>query len=114
MHELPMIQDVLNVALAEAAKAGAGRVTHAQLVIGPLSDVSAEAVRFYWEMLAQGTACAGARLTFEYPPARLTCKACGHTFDVNHGHRHCPVCASDQVQLLSGYEFYLESIDVET
>ncbi len=124
MHELPLIQDVLNVALTEAAKVGAGRVTHARLVIEPLSDVSPEAVRFYWQMLAQGTPCADTALEFNYPPVNLECRACGHTFqlppeEVDQPLLHpaqaaCPVCASPQVQLLSGHAFYLESIDVET
>jgi hydrogenase nickel incorporation protein HypA/HybF len=58
--------------------------------------------------------CAGARLHFERLPAKLLCLNCGEIYTLSQDLIPCPKCNSDQVKILSGTEFHLESIGVET
>lgn len=62
MHEAGMVDRILEVVLARAAEAGAGRVTRISLEAGPLSGVAEEALRFHWAEHAAGTIAEGAEL----------------------------------------------------
>lgn len=112
MHELGITQNLLNLAVQYAEPAGAKRITALHLVIGELSSVVDDSVRFYWEFLSQGTIAQGATLHFERIPATFECQDCGAVFPRNEDFI-CPACRSDRVQVKQGEEFYLKSIEVE-
>jgi hydrogenase nickel incorporation protein HypA/HybF len=57
----------------------------------------------------------GARLHFQRRPAEMRCQACGASFALaDSADFTCPACASADVRVTTGEEFYVESIDVET
>lgn len=113
MHEMAITQQVLELALHHAAAAGGGRVTDLYLVIGELSSFVDDSVQFYWDIISQGTACAGARLHFKRRPACLHCQDCGCDYGLNNGLLTvCPDCGHGRVNILSGQEFYLESLEL--
>jgi Zn finger protein HypA/HybF involved in hydrogenase expression len=62
MHEAGMVDRILEVVLARAGEAGAGKVTRIHLEAGPLSGVADEALRFHWAEHAAGTIAEGAEL----------------------------------------------------
>ncbi|MER3514747.1 MAG: hydrogenase nickel incorporation protein HypA, partial [Chloroflexota bacterium] len=55
MHELGIVQQIVDQAAARVQAAGAGRVTGLHLVIGTLSDISPESVQFYFDLVSKGT-----------------------------------------------------------
>ncbi len=114
MHELPITQSILDIALRHAEKAGARRVTDLHLVIGRLSYVVDDSIRFYWDTIAKGTIAEGARLHFQRVPAELLCLDCNHRYAPDDETLACPKCQSVRVKVAAGDEFRLESIDVET
>ena len=63
MHELALMESVIEIALEETRKAGATRLSRIALDIGALSAVEPEAMRFCFEAVAAGTAAEGAELT---------------------------------------------------
>ncbi len=83
------------------------------IVLGELSSVMDESVQMYFELLAEGTPCEGARLVFEHKPAMLRCTACGHEFP--HGRNFsCLRCGGESVLIKgTGQEMYIRSIDGE-
>ena len=113
MHELPVTQSLLDLALEHAAKAGGGLITALDLVIGDLSGVVDESIRFYWEIIAEGTPAAGAELRFRRVALELACGACGVTFAPSGEDYRCTKCGSPDVGVITGREFFLESIDLE-
>jgi hydrogenase nickel incorporation protein HypA/HybF len=110
MHELSLTQNLLDIALKNA---GSKRIMNVNLLIGPFSDEREESIQFYWRDLAKGTLGEGAKLNFEHVSAELKCLECGATFNLESDESTCIYCHSDHVQLLSGDEVRLESIDVE-
>jgi len=115
MHELPITESILEIAVRHGQKANAKRVAHIYLIIGELSSVVDESVQFYWDIISQDTICEGACLHFERIPATLHCLDCGKTYKLsNHELSLCPYCESFNVQVTAGKEFRLEAIDVET
>lgn len=114
MHELPITQSILEIALRHAESADAARITDLYLVIGQLSSVIDDSVQFHWEILSQGTIAEGSRLHFERIPAKLVCNDCGDEYMLEDGTLiPCPQCNSFQVKVVEGEEFRLDSIEIE-
>lgn len=110
MHEFSLTQNLLDIALKNA---DSKRIVNVNLLIGPFSDEREESIRFYWRDLAKGTPGEGAQLNFQRVKAEMKCLACGATFNLEDEQSLCMYCQSDRLQLLSGDEVKLESIDVE-
>jgi len=113
MHELPVTQSLLEIALRHAEQVGARRIVRLNIVIGELASIVDDSVQFYWDIISRGTIAEGARLHFERTPGMLRCLACGHTFPLGGGDYTCPVCGESQVLPVGGDEFRLDSIEVE-
>ena len=111
MHELAITESILEIALRHGRSAGATRITDLHLVIGELSSVVDESVQFYWDIVSEGSAAAGATLHFRRVPARLVCRACGHSYSPRQA-LPCPACGREDISVAAGEEFYLEAIDV--
>ena len=74
MHELSLVGAVIDTVERHAA---GRRVTAVYLTVGHLRQVVPASLEFYFEHVARGTVCDGARLEMEVVPARLRC-GCGH------------------------------------
>jgi hydrogenase nickel incorporation protein HypA/HybF len=113
MHELAVTQNILNIAVRHAMQANAVRVTSLHLVIGQFSSLVDDSVQFYWDMISAGTPCEGAQLQFERRSATLKCLDCDQTYRLTGELTDCPNCHSARIKIVSGEEFYLDSIEVE-
>jgi len=114
MHELPITQNILKIALQYAEKEGATRIMTLNLVIGQLSSVIDDSIQFYWPIISEGTIAQDAKLNFHRVPAKLKCLTCETIYELEDGQLSaCPNCGSSQVNILAGKEFQLESIQIE-
>lgn len=113
MHELSVTQNMLELVLSEADKAGAVRVTSIKLVIGELSSVIDESIQLYFDMLSEDTKAAGAHLHFRYIPASLCCCTCGKDFPKSGSNFTCPECGGWARLTGDAKDFYIDSIEVE-
>jgi len=114
MHELAVTESILNLATEYANKASATRVTDLYLVIGRLSSLVDDSVQFYWDIISRDTICAQATLHFERIPARLLCLDCSNEYDLEDELSACPRCGSARIKVISGDQFSLDSIAIET
>jgi hydrogenase nickel incorporation protein HypA/HybF len=114
MHELPITQNILKIALRYGTEAKAKRITDLFLVIGQISSVIDESIQFYWPIISEGTIAEEAQLHFKRIPAQLECSLCGTKFALTDGQiSTCPECGSSKIKILTGKEFQLESIQIE-
>lgn len=113
MHELPVAQSLLEISLRHAEQAKASRILRLNITIGQLSTIVDDSVQFYWDLIAEGTLAQNATLVFNRVPARLECQECQTVYSLGENDFRCPACHSDQVTLLSGTEFSIDSIDIE-
>ncbi|NLG96337.1 MAG: hydrogenase maturation nickel metallochaperone HypA [Chloroflexi bacterium] len=113
MHELAVTESILDIAIKHAQQAEASRVTDLYLVIGRLSSIVDESVQFYWDLLTQGTLCEGSQLHFQREPAQMSCLDCRSEYKLEGELTPCPKCGSARVHVISGDQFYLESIEIE-
>ena len=113
MHELAITHNMLNIALEEAKAAEATRITKINLVIGELSGVVGDCVQFYFDFLKKDGAAAEATIDFEMVPAQLRCRDCLTDFNPQDSLWICPNCQSSAVEIISGRDCYIESMEVE-
>lgn len=114
MHELAITESILEIALRHAKAQNAARITDLYLVLGQWSSVLDDSVQFYWDMVAENTLAQGAKLHFERVPVQLLCQDCGLTYSPTSRELACPNCLSPRVKVVSGEEFRLDAIEVET
>jgi hydrogenase nickel incorporation protein HypA/HybF len=113
MHELIVTENILEIALKHAKQAGASKVTDIHLVIGNLSSIVDDSVSFYWNIISEDTICNNANLHIKRIPAELQCTDCGKQYAIDSGLSPCPACGSTKVKVISGEEFWLDSIEIE-
>ena len=114
MHELPITQNILKIALQYGVQHQAAQITDVYLVIGQLSSVIDESIQFYWPLISEGTIAGNARLHFKRIPAKLECTQCESVYMIDDGQlTTCPECDSSQIKILAGKEFQLGSIGIE-
>jgi len=113
MHELSVTESILSIALQSAKSNQASKVTAINLVIGPLASIVDDSVQFYWDMISDQTICKGAVLNFARPPAEIHCQNCGADFEITRELIPCPACQSLNLTVLSGKDFFVDSIEIE-
>jgi hydrogenase nickel incorporation protein HypA/HybF len=110
VHELSLSGAVLETVLKHAD----GRpVSLVSLRVGRLRQVVPDTLEFYFGFVARGTVCEHARLELEIVAASLRCRPCEHLWDIEIPAFRCPICAGADVEIASGNEFEVESIEVE-
>jgi hydrogenase nickel incorporation protein HypA/HybF len=110
MHELALSSAIVNTAVKHAD----GRlVTAVNLRVGRLRQVIPETLDFYFEFVARDTLCEGARLEQEVVDARLRCRPCAREWEIEIPAFRCPTCGGSEVEIATGNEFEVESIEVE-
>lgn len=113
MHELPVAQSILKIALDHAEKADAKKVLGLNIVMGELATMVDDSIQFYWEIIAKDTIAENAVLHFRRVPAELQCLCCAEKYHPVDGELICPKCGNIGAKIIAGEEFLLESIDVE-
>lgn len=113
MHELPVTQSLLKIALDHAEKANAKQITALNIVMGELASMVDDSIQFYWEIIAKDTIAEQATLHFRRVPAELQCMTCFHKYHPTDRELVCPQCHGVGAKVIAGEEFALESIDVE-
>ena len=109
MHELSLSSAVVNTAVKHAA---GRRVAVVNLRVGRLRQVIPETLEFYFEFVARDTLCEGARLEQEVIDARLRCRPCEYEWEIEIPAFRCAMCGGSEVEIASGDEFEVESIEV--
>jgi hydrogenase nickel incorporation protein HypA/HybF len=104
---------MLNLVLEQAEKAKAKRVGKIRLVIGEMTGVVSECVQFYFDFLSKGTPAEGAALAIKAVPTQAKCRECGKVFELEEFDWTCPNCRGNNIEILSGKELFVESIEVE-
>ena len=113
MHELSITQSILSIALEQAKTAQANKITKINLTIGELSGIVDECVQFYFDIISKDTIAAEASLSFDRPPTKLCCRNCATTFSPDNLDWACPNCHEQKIEIVSGRECYVESIEVD-
>lgn len=111
MHELALTRSILSIIESEAKKQGFARVLTIRLGVGEVSGVVPDCIRDFFPLASRGTVAEGARIESRLIPLAVRCRTCGREGRPEKG--RCPVCGSEEITLVQGREFYVDSIEVQ-
>lgn len=113
MHEMAIATQIVDIAV-NAIPPGVKdpRVARVNLRIGKLSAVVPESLRFCFEIATQDTPLAGAEMVIEELPVVVRCQSCGHEWTITSPKFECPKCQNGKVDILSGRELDIASIEL--
>lgn len=106
MHELSITTNI--VAIVNERAQGA-KVTQVTLKIGQLTAVLPDAIRFCFDLVAQGTALEGAQLEIIHVPGTGRCRTCSAELTCQHLAQRC-ACGSLDVERLTGEELMISQM----
>jgi hydrogenase nickel incorporation protein HypA/HybF len=113
VHELGVASEILEVALSEADRHAAKKVTSIRLRVGVLRAIEPGNLSFLFEHLARGTAAEGALLEIVEEPVRVECEACGVSEEAPSFTLECPRCKGSGVSVTGGDSLSILSLDVD-
>ncbi len=113
MHEVGLMTDALNRAIAAAEEAGAHRIDGLTFTYDPTGHVTPEIVETLFLAMSNGTLAQGARLVVEPQPVTLHCLACSEDFLTTDSDAACPTCGRVGMPVSDVPELVLESIDID-
>ena len=95
-------------------KTKTARVKFVRIAFGEISELDQNIIRSRWDELSKGTPLEHAQLLFRLIDAEVQCMACFKKYHPMNGTIHCPNCGSFGAKILSGEEFYVEHIEMDT
>jgi hydrogenase nickel incorporation protein HypA/HybF len=108
MHELAIAESVIGAVIERTGEADIQTV---RLEVGALAGVTADSLRFCFELAAEGTPLAGALLEISEPAGMAQCRHCGADFELRELILLCQ-CGSADVRVLSGQQLQILSVEV--
>lgn len=114
MHELGIALQIVRIvqdAIPEDAKEA--KVETVRLNIGKLSAVVPDSLVLCFDLATRDTQLDGARLVINEIPATARCRICDHEWSIDEYVFVCPVCDGVDVEMASGRELDVESIEIK-
>jgi hydrogenase nickel incorporation protein HypA/HybF len=112
MHELTLVNSLLDIVDDYARREGFHKVISLHLSMGGLTCVDRASLQFAFDVQAKDTTAEGAQLVIDVNPAVICCFVCGEETRQDRFEALCPKCGSAQVTLTGGTE-ELQLIDIE-
>nr|MDO8100489.1 hydrogenase maturation nickel metallochaperone HypA [Candidatus Njordarchaeota archaeon] len=123
MHEFSVTQQIVQTVLEEAKKHDAKRVTSVHLIIGKLTFLGIDQIKFSYRLLVKGTIMEHSKLLIEHMEPTVNCASCGYegpakymndpSFHFSIPTLTCPKCSA-QVTIKLGRECTIKNIGIVT
>lgn len=114
MHELSIVESLLDMCESQSldARGGRRRITSVVVVVGCLSCVEPEALRFCFDGCKAGTQAEDATLDIELEAGVGQCEHCGARFEVTELHVPC-ACGAFDYAITGGEGLVLKVLEFE-
>ncbi len=113
MHEMGIVMQIIEIATSSIPKELTGTpIERINLRIGKLSAVVPHSLNFCFEIASKDTPLDGAKLNIEEVPVVASCKECNHQWTIEDSSFTCPKCESGDIDILSGRELDIASIEI--
>jgi len=113
MHELSIAISIVDLAIDQATRASARRVSEVELDIGELSGIEYEALEFSLGIAAKDTMLEETQFRINRVEAVAECPGCGHLYTPDGAFSQCPECQKAGNRLIRGAELQIKSLLVE-
>ena len=113
MHEMGIALQIVEIASASLPDdLGGARIAVVNLKIGKLAAVVPESLRFCFDVAIKDTPLEGAKLAIEEIPVVARCNDCDAQWTIDEPVFVCQTCESGSLEILSGRELNIESLEV--
>lgn len=113
MHELSIALSILDAVQDEMDQRGCSTVEAVHLKVGMLSGIVPEALLSAYELAAEQTPLASARLVIEEVPIVIYCSTCRRQQSLPSAQwLCCPVCQEPAAEFVSGRELELCALEL--
>lgn len=113
MHEYPITQQIVKLAVESALESNASRIIRISLVVGEMTGFVGDSIKMYFDAIAKDTIAEGAEIAIRYVKPQLKCTRCGEYFERQRYSFSCPSCDGQGAPTDIGKEFYIEDIEIE-
>ncbi len=111
MHELSITQSIIELI---SEQANGQKVHHIVLEIGQLSAILPDAIRFCFDICAQGTVAEAAHLTIQEVAGKGQCRDCQHILILTEPFGLCDRCGSPHLNIIQGQELKIKAMEIES
>ena len=112
MHEVGMMQQILETAVERAKQEGAQHINRVHMRVGTEAGVVPDSLTLAFEVAKKGTIAEDARLEVEDIPVLCYCANCNIEFHPIDSLYECPECHQPYCEVRQGKEFELAFLDV--
>ena len=114
MHELSLAEKINNTIKDLCERSDWTRVRRVVLKVGHMRQVDPELLSFAFDVVGKGTVSEGAQVSILELPIVFMCHSCGKETSSEGTVFICSNCGSTNVELRSGMELNIESMEVES
>ncbi|MBU1078513.1 MAG: hydrogenase maturation nickel metallochaperone HypA [Spirochaetes bacterium] len=112
MHEYGVTERIIEIVLDKIKEIDAPEVKKINIVLGKLTSFVPESIEHYFGFLSKNTPLEKAELKFIAKDMVFHCEDCKEDFNEDDMIFSCPKCNGENIQIISGNEFFIESIEV--
>jgi len=114
MHEMGIAAQIIEISVSSIPDTYKNvRVESINLKIGKLTAIVPDSLRFCFEIAAKDTPLSGAILNIEEVPIVARCLSCDFEWSINEPVFLCGKCQSGEIDVISGRELDIVSIEIE-
>ncbi len=113
MHEMGIAEKIVEIALESIpGDMENPKVKKMNLRIGRFASVVEDSLRFCFEIIVKDTPLEDTELVIENVPVKVHCNKCEFEWEVDNPIFKCPECEATDLEMLSGREIDIESIEL--
>jgi hydrogenase nickel incorporation protein HypA/HybF len=112
MHELSVAESLMSLVIENAKNSDAKNVIKVSIVVGNLSGIVVDSLKFCFDEVKKDTAAKNADLVIDEVSATAYCIKCENKFRVGQYAFACPDCGETIIPS-GGNELYLKDMEVE-
>lgn len=114
MHELSIAEDLINL-IVDVANEHQAKVVHSATVeVGELSGIESDALELAFDVVRKNTIANTCTLKIEHRPLIVKCPNCQWQGEVEKLYPACQSCQNLSVEVISGREMRLLSVDLDS
>ena len=113
MHELTVIENIMEIAFQVARENELSHINTINLDVGKMQHLNEGIMQHGFDAAKEGTTAGGASLILNWLPVKLKCNECEHIFTSADMKFFCPNCGSKDTNIIQGTELNIKSIEGE-
>ena len=112
MHELSLAESMRELIEEQATLEKFSKVEVVYLEVGQLSHVEAEAMKFCFNSVMEGSVAEGAALVIDRPKGMGECRSCHKHSEISHLYDPCSHCGIFGLNIIQGDQVRIRSLEV--